>query len=80
MPVTATYPRLSSEWLKHETDPQMGRKVITLVSGAGNLPTGTVLGKDGFCQSCHEYAAVKLDCWDCHQPKTGQKTAAGVKP
>lgn len=45
MPVTATYPRLSSEWLKHEMDPQMGRKAITLVSGAGNLPTGTVLGK-----------------------------------
>lgn len=50
--------------------------------------TGSVLGKDGFCQECHTYAAVKLDCWDCHQPKVGKKTAqpightdaAGVKP
>lgn len=41
--------------------------------------TGSVLGKDGFCQECHAYAAVKLDCWDCHQPKAGHK-AAGVKP
>jgi hypothetical protein len=41
--------------------------------------TGSVTGKDGFCQSCHTYAAVKLDCWDCHQPKAGYK-AAGVKP
>ena len=42
--------------------------------------TGSVLGKDGFCQSCHDYAAVKPDCWDCHQPRAGQKTATGVRP
>lgn len=44
--------------------------------------TGSVLGKDGFCQECHAYAAVKLDCWDCHQPKAGYKQveAAGAKP
>lgn len=22
-----------------------------------------------FCESCHAYAAVKLDCWSCHNPK-----------
>ncbi len=42
--------------------------------------TGSVLGKEGFCQECHSYAAVKLDCWDCHQPKAGHAKAAGVKP
>lgn len=50
--------------------------------------TGSVLGKDGFCQECHSYAAVKLDCWDCHQPKAGKPhvghaghaEAAGAKP
>ena len=42
--------------------------------------TGSVLGSnEGFCQSCHAYAAVKLDCWDCHQPKAGYK-ASGEKP
>jgi hypothetical protein len=41
--------------------------------------TGSVLGKDHFCESCHAYAAVKLDCWGCHQPKAGYK-ATGVKP
>jgi hypothetical protein len=41
--------------------------------------TGSVLGKDHFCESCHAYAAVKLDCWDCHQPKAGYK-ATGAKP
>ena len=42
--------------------------------------TGSVLG-DGqaFCQGCHEYASVKLDCFECHQPKAKFK-AAGLKP
>ena len=38
--------------------------------------TGSVLGQDGFCQSCHEYAAVKLDCFECHQPRSRFKPAA----
>jgi hypothetical protein len=29
----------------------------------------TVLGKDHFCQSCHTYAAVKIDCFECHSSK-----------
>ncbi len=45
MPLTATYPRLSSEWLKHELDPQFGRAAITLLAASGNLVTGTVLAK-----------------------------------
>jgi hypothetical protein len=28
---------------------------------------GSVIGSDqNFCQSCHSYAAVKLDCFECH--------------
>lgn len=41
--------------------------------------TGSVLAKDNFCQSCHAYAAVTLDCFECHQPKAGYK-AAGARP
>lgn len=29
----------------------------------------SVLGKDNFCQSCHSYAAVKVDCFQCHSSK-----------
>lgn len=29
----------------------------------------TVLGKDQFCQSCHSYAAVQIDCFQCHSSK-----------
>ena len=28
--------------------------------------TGSVLGKEGFCSSCHEYASVRIDCFECH--------------
>jgi len=41
---------------------------------------GSVLGSnENFCQTCHAYAAVKLDCWDCHQPKANYQ-ATGAKP
>jgi len=38
--------------------------------------TGSVLGEKGFCASCHAYAAVKLDCFECHTPLR-QSAAAG---
>jgi len=32
--------------------------------------TGSVTAaKDNFCVSCHSYAAVKIDCFDCHSSK-----------
>lgn len=35
----------------------------------------TVLGKDHFCQSCHAYAAVKIDCFECHSSKPAGNAA-----
>jgi hypothetical protein len=29
----------------------------------------TVKSIEPFCEQCHAYAAVKLDCWSCHNPK-----------
>jgi hypothetical protein len=37
--------------------------------------TGSVLGAEGFCSSCHAYASVKIDCFECHTPER-QKAAA----
>ena len=74
------------EMLKHTRDRTMrqgirGEKASLngCIDCHASKATGTVLGKEGFCQECHTYAAVKLDCWDCHQPKAGFKSAAGVK-
>lgn len=39
----------------------------------------SVLGSSqNFCQGCHSYAAVKLDCFECHNPRTGQAAAAAT--
>jgi len=34
-----------------------------------------------FCESCHTYAAVKVDCWTCHNPKlTETPVRLGAQP
>jgi [DsrC]-trisulfide reductase subunit J len=40
--------------------------------------TGSVLGQNGFCQSCHDYVGVKTDCFECHSPE--RSVADGAKP
>jgi hypothetical protein len=40
--------------------------------------TGSVLGKEGFCSSCHAYAAVSIDCFECHSPE--RRAQAAAKP
>lgn len=44
MALLATYPTLSQDWLKHELDPRLFRKQITIAAGTGDVITGTVLG------------------------------------
>ena len=40
--------------------------------------TDSVLGKDGFCESCHSFAAVSMDCFSCHTHKRDKNAAAPV--
>ena len=43
--------------------------------------TNSVLGKDGFCESCHAYAAIGIDCFSCHSAspeKNGQAPKAAL--
>lgn len=35
------------------------------VSGADGVPV-TATSPEHFCRSCHDYAAVKIDCFECH--------------
>ena len=37
--------------------------------------TGSVLGKDGFCSSCHAYASLSIDCFECHTPLRQSRAA-----
>jgi [DsrC]-trisulfide reductase subunit J len=48
-------------------------------TGAG-VAAGSVAGSpQAFCESCHRYAAVKLDCFECHQARTAAALAAAGK-
>lgn len=39
--------------------------------------SGSVIGNDrAFCQGCHSYAAVRIDCFECHQPSTAAALAS----
>jgi hypothetical protein len=42
--------------------------------------TSSVLGQDGFCSSCHEYASVKVDCFTCHTDKADKAALATLPP
>lgn len=72
--------RTHMDLLKHQRDKTMHegqRGAKASLNGCiechASKTNGSVLGsKDNFCQGCHDYAAVKLDCFECHQPKSGK--------
>lgn len=68
--------------LKHHRNETMRKGIRTTKYSLQNCiechaskQTNSVLGKEGFCQSCHSYAAVKLDCFECHANKPKSATA-----
>ena len=72
--------------LKHQRDDTMYRglrgtdeALRNCIDCHADRKTGSVIGSDqAFCQGCHSYASVSLDCWDCHNPK--KLKAAEAKP
>jgi len=69
--------------LKHQRDETVHRGVrearASLKACIGchaSAATGSVAqAKTDFCSSCHSYAAVQIDCFECHSSKA-QRTAA----
>jgi len=70
----------------HQRDETMHRGIRTQKYSLKNCvdchadpKTNSVLGKDGFCESCHVYASVSIDCFSCHTSapeKNGQPPKA----
>ena len=82
---TATMRREHPDILKHQRDLTVHEGIRTrqyslkqCVECHASTKTGSVLGDKGFCQSCHDYASVKPDCFSCHASKP--KRAGGAKP
>jgi hypothetical protein len=68
-------------FILHQRDETMHRGIRTsrhslknCVNCHADPKTGSVLGKDGFCQGCHTYAAVSIDCFSCHTDKAEKQT------
>jgi hypothetical protein len=64
------------EFILHHRDKTMHQGIRTTKHSLKNCvnchadpETKSVLGKDGFCESCHTYAAVSIDCFSCHTDK-----------
>ena len=45
------------------------------VQGPDSIPV-TVASPEHFCRSCHDYAAVKIDCFQCHASRPEQTVVA----
>ncbi|MFA7239151.1 MAG: hypothetical protein WC091_03500 [Sulfuricellaceae bacterium] len=63
--------------LKHQRDDTMRKGIRTTQYSLKNCvdchaspKNNSVIGSnDNFCQGCHSYVAVKLDCFECHSSK-----------
>ena len=71
--------------LKHQRDKTVHEGIRTVrhslqncVACHASKQTGRVTGEGGFCESCHRYASVKLDCFECHADRPAK--VAGAKP
>lgn len=86
---TAVMRRDHMKFILHQRDDTMHQGLRTskhslknCIECHANPKTDSVLGKDGFCESCHSYAAVSIDCFSCHsaKPEKSAKPAALVPP
>ena len=85
---TAFMRRNHMELLKHHRDRTVHDGIRTTQHSLANCiachasrETGRVTGsKDAFCEGCHTYAAVKLDCFECHTDRAKSAVAAAMTP
>jgi len=76
------------ELLKHHRDQTVHQGVRTTQHSLANCvachaskETGRVTGsKDAFCESCHRFAAVSLDCFECHSDRSPAGIATNTPP
>jgi len=85
---TAFMRRNHMELLEHQRDRTVHEGIRTTPHSLANCvachaskETGRVTGsKDAFCEGCHSYAGVKLDCFECHSDRPKPVMATAVTP
>jgi hypothetical protein len=75
------------QFILHQRDKTMHEGIRTskyslknCVNCHADPKTNSVLGKDGFCASCHRYAAVHIDCFECHSSQREVTAEAAAPP
>ena len=75
------------EMLLHQRDETTRRGIRTkkhslknciachVVKNRANMPVSAANPKH-FCRECHDYASVKIDCFECHASKPARKESA----
>lgn len=73
------------KYILHQRDKTMYQGIRTTKHSLKNCvnchadpATNSVLGQDGFCSSCHQYASVKIDCFSCHTDKADKDALAAM--
>ena len=76
------------ELLKHQRDDTVhggirGAKQslkACIACHASQTTNSVTAASTNFCQSCHSYVAVKIDCFECHSTKPAPTTAQPPSP
>lgn len=83
---TAVMRRDHMKLILHQRDQTMHRGIRTdkhslknCIDCHASAKTNSVLGKDGFCESCHTYTAVQMDCFECHSPSPRAPASANKR-
>jgi hypothetical protein len=82
--------RSHMDFLKHQRDDTVrggirGAKFslkACIECHAGKQTASVAQSESNFCVSCHSYAAVKIDCFECHTPRAAARVASnsGARP
>lgn len=79
--------RTHMDLLKHRRDRTVhagvrgGKTSLETCIDCHATKTGGVTGRpDAFCEACHAYAGVRLDCFECHQSQRGATLSGAQGP
>lgn len=74
------------EFILHQRDETMHKGIRTTkhslkkcINCHADPQTQSVLGEEGFCSSCHAYAAVSMDCFSCHTDKAEKSASRALQ-
>jgi hypothetical protein len=80
--------RSHMDFLKHQRDDTVrggirGAKFslkACIECHASKQTVSVAQAETNFCVSCHSYAAVKIDCFECHTPHQAARVATTARP